>query len=206
MKHEHFKSVKRTIILYSTKKFIKEGIKITSIDTIARELHISKKTIYKYFKSKDELVYQIVNDILELSNKETMIISKSKLDSYNKFIRIINYVTYGYIKYQKYFIPDLRVKYPQIYNEIFIPHQNNVESLIVRIIKRCQRERLIVKLSPEVYMKSYFLILQSFISNKFKDSLLRDFDVINTTMYIFINGLFNVNHKSKFHKLSIKDI
>ncbi len=50
--------------------FYKKGYAETSLDEIARRAEISKATIYLYFKSKDDLYYQIVEPALaELSRR-----------------------------------------------------------------------------------------------------------------------------------------
>jgi len=49
--------------------FLKYGVKSISMDDIARELSISKKTIYQFFKDKNELVYLISERFL-LAQKE----------------------------------------------------------------------------------------------------------------------------------------
>jgi TetR/AcrR family transcriptional regulator, cholesterol catabolism regulator len=48
--------------------FFKYGIKHVTMDDIARELGMSKKTIYQFFREKDDLVNQLVET--ELSNQE----------------------------------------------------------------------------------------------------------------------------------------
>jgi AcrR family transcriptional regulator len=45
--------------------FLKYGIKSISMDDIARELSISKKTIYNFFKDKNEIVYLISERFLQ---------------------------------------------------------------------------------------------------------------------------------------------
>jgi AcrR family transcriptional regulator len=46
--------------------YMKFGIKSITMDDLARELGISKKTIYKYFKDKDDLVVSIMDMKVEL--------------------------------------------------------------------------------------------------------------------------------------------
>ena len=48
------------ILERSSLVFMKYGIKSITMDDLARELGISKKTIYKYFKDKDDLVRSII--------------------------------------------------------------------------------------------------------------------------------------------------
>ncbi len=59
---------KQKILDESTKVFLQEGFYKTPMDEIAKRLKISKKTIYKYFDSKENLVKQVVRNFL-LQNK-----------------------------------------------------------------------------------------------------------------------------------------
>lgn len=45
------------------KHFNYYGFKKTSVDEVAKELHISKKTIYKFFSSKEKIFDYVVNKI-----------------------------------------------------------------------------------------------------------------------------------------------
>lgn len=50
--------------------FFRFGIKHVTMDDIARELGMSKKTIYQFYKEKDDLVNQLCD--VELNNQEKM--------------------------------------------------------------------------------------------------------------------------------------
>ena len=47
---------KEQIIAAARKLFTKYGYKKVSMDEIAREANVSKKTVYAYFKDKEELL------------------------------------------------------------------------------------------------------------------------------------------------------
>ncbi len=51
---------KLEIIEKSSDMFLKHGIKSVTMDDLARGLGVSKKTIYKYFNDKDDLITRIV--------------------------------------------------------------------------------------------------------------------------------------------------
>ncbi|MDY0087365.1 MAG: TetR/AcrR family transcriptional regulator [Coriobacteriia bacterium] len=54
-------AVTRDLIIDSFHKHLKEhGFEGTSVEDIARDLHISKKTIYVHFDSKDEIYRQVI--------------------------------------------------------------------------------------------------------------------------------------------------
>ena len=70
--------MKDKIIKKATDMFLKLGFKSVTMDDIACEMCISKKTIYKYFSNKDILIEESI-DLLHKEVKETMdaIISKN---------------------------------------------------------------------------------------------------------------------------------
>ncbi|EJF11804.1 TetR/AcrR family transcriptional regulator [Pontibacter sp. BAB1700] len=57
-------SVKDKIATEAFKLFCRRGIKGSSMDDIAQHLSMSKKTIYKWFSNKDEIVYWAINSYL----------------------------------------------------------------------------------------------------------------------------------------------
>ena len=56
-----FERMKETVLKKSLELFIKNGFKSVTMDDIAKELGISKKTIYQHFSAKDELVKATVD-------------------------------------------------------------------------------------------------------------------------------------------------
>ncbi|MEO6731986.1 MAG: TetR/AcrR family transcriptional regulator, partial [Ferruginibacter sp.] len=54
-------SMKEEIIQTSLKQFLKHGIREMSIQKLIEPLGISTKTVYKYFKNKEELLEEALN-------------------------------------------------------------------------------------------------------------------------------------------------
>lgn len=57
--------VKDRIIQKANELFFRFGIKTVTMDDIAQELGVSKKTIYQHFEDKDEIVYQVMSQNME---------------------------------------------------------------------------------------------------------------------------------------------
>ena len=60
--------IKNKIIGKATDMFLKLGFKSVTMDDIASEMCISKKTIYKYFSNKEKLIY-----FLDLTNPSKIV-------------------------------------------------------------------------------------------------------------------------------------
>ena len=73
---------KDKILFFTHAKFIQEGFYKTTMDEIARDLQMSKKTIYKYFPSKNELLEAVCDmriDTMQTKMNEIIILSDYKL-------------------------------------------------------------------------------------------------------------------------------
>ncbi|MHB1689000.1 MAG: TetR family transcriptional regulator, partial [Ignavibacteriaceae bacterium] len=62
---------KEKILELAREIFLQEGFYKTSLDGIAQQLKISKKTIYKHFRSKDELVRESIINFIQLNHQNT---------------------------------------------------------------------------------------------------------------------------------------
>lgn len=63
---------KERIIEESRKLFMKFGVRRVTMDDVARNLSMSKKTLYRYFSDKDELVEQSTRAHIDIEHQELM--------------------------------------------------------------------------------------------------------------------------------------
>ena len=76
------------------------GIKKMNLDLICKELKISKKTIYKYFENKDDMIRCYIKEVLDTDRESTIKILKNSMDVSDKCHQIV----YTYHKYKLPFI------------------------------------------------------------------------------------------------------
>jgi len=60
----------RAIIEAAQKLFLKHGVRKTTTRMIAKEANVSKVTIYKYFQSKDNVLFEVVKRLYEDYTKQ----------------------------------------------------------------------------------------------------------------------------------------
>lgn len=109
---------KHKILLFASEKFFQEGFYKVSMDELAKEMKISKKTIYKYFKSKNEIVETTV-ETLKLNVKRILeeIITEDST-SINKLIKISSTLLNVAFKVSDAWFSDLRSYSPELWNGI----------------------------------------------------------------------------------------
>lgn len=76
------------ILKTSLQLFFKYGIKHVTMDDIAKELGMSKKTIYQFFKEKDDLVNQLCEVEMSQNEEEFNKINRSAKDPIHEIILI----------------------------------------------------------------------------------------------------------------------
>lgn len=108
MKDKILQSVSENIEIY--------GIKKLNLDLICKDLKISKKTIYKYFKNKDEIIKEYIRIILETDRESTMNIINEDISLKEK----CNNIIYTYHKYKLPFIimDEIQLYYKEEWNSI----------------------------------------------------------------------------------------
>ena len=90
--------MKEEQILNAAKKlFTNYGFKKVSIDEIASEAGVTKKTVYTYFSSKEELLKYCIKEELQNMRKIIENVESKKLD----FMETVHQVIYNLLKYKK---------------------------------------------------------------------------------------------------------
>lgn len=85
-------------ILNAAKKlFTNYGFKKVSMDEIASEAGVTKKTVYTYFSSKEELLKYCIKEELQNMRKIIENVESKKLD----FMETVHQVIYNLLKYNK---------------------------------------------------------------------------------------------------------
>ncbi len=96
--------------------YLKFGINSVTMDHVAHELGISKKTLYQYFKNKADLVSQVVDFYLE-----NPVFSLNDFENGNAIDRYIDLRTHiaNVLKYYHNNLEtDLKKRYPKLYRKI----------------------------------------------------------------------------------------
>ena len=79
---------KEDIIKVTHEFFTKYGIRSVSLDDIARHLAVSKKTLYQYFKDKDEMVTESVKLHLHEEEKEFCRVTENSCDAIEQMVNM----------------------------------------------------------------------------------------------------------------------
>ena len=154
---------KQLILDAATKSFTQFGYKATTMDQVSRLANVGKGTIYTFYKNKEELFSEIIEDLL-LDMKNAAEIA---FDSEHSFFENVHRAIYSILEFRK--THQLTIKIFQEGNEIGTPTVKEgvqkVEEMVLTYIKgriiAAIEENEIKPCDPELMA---FLILKLYVS------------------------------------------
>lgn len=128
--------MKESILSKAAEKFLNLGVKSVTMDEIAAELGISKKTIYAHFATKTKLVEATALFVFERISKGVENIREEKYDPIEEMYEIKNFAC-QHLKNEKS-SPQFQLQkyYPRIYNTIKSKQRKLLEDQIQQNLNR----------------------------------------------------------------------
>jgi AcrR family transcriptional regulator len=150
-------STKQEIILQAEQLFSTFGIRKVKMSDIAKQMGVSKKTLYQYFTTKEDLIHEVVKQ--KLTHMEQCISAQINQgeNAIEEVIAIFKTVIKNIGKANPEMLYDLKLYYPEVYAhfESFREHeiQGNFMQNMGRGIKEgVYREGMNLKLIAALYM------------------------------------------------------
>jgi len=184
------------IILSAKELFLKYGYKKVSMSEIAQNANVTKRTLYSYFKDKDEIVKYLVEEEI-LSMKQIIEkIEKEELPFLEKvhktILKIFEY------KKQKQFLTILTQEYEKMQNpnlnENLKRFDQNIQEYIKERVQYAMENGYIKKCDPEIVS---FIIYKIYIALVFEwqktNEELDEREITDNIMKILNEGIFLKN-------------
>jgi AcrR family transcriptional regulator len=146
----------KNILLKVRELYMKYGIKSITMDDVARELSISKKTLYQYVTDKDDLVGKFIDNEIEIRQEE---ISKCFGFGFNAIEELFE-ISIFMNKLMRDQNPateyDLKKYYPQHYQKTLKAHREGIYNYLLVNMEKGAKEGLYRKdMNKEIIAKLY---------------------------------------------------
>lgn len=181
--------LREKILLSTMEVFNSKGLKFT-MDDIARNINISKKTIYKVFNDKEEMFLELVDYLFDgIKDAEMEVANDESLSTLEKIRKILGVMPNSYkdIDFRQLYM--LRDKYPKIYEKVEERLENGWE-LTISLIEKGMEEGVIrpvripiLKMMLESSLEQFFR-RDVLISNKMTYQ-----DGLNEVVDILVDGI-----------------
>jgi len=131
---------KERIISESLKLFMRYGIRSVTMDTIAENLGISKRTIYELFSTKDELIKACFDHISAMDEKQYQEIQKNSDNVIEAFLHSIRRSVELMKSISPLFFHDIKKYYPELFKCTGKKHSKKGYDRIIHFIKKGKEE------------------------------------------------------------------
>ena len=197
---------KLDIIERSSLIYLKYGIKSVTMDDLANQLGVSKKTIYKYFSDKNELVLTIIQRTLNFEEKMCHKIQTKSENALEALIKISKMVIERLNNVNPTIFLDLQKHYSEAWHLMEKHKWEFVLTAISDNIKRgidekIYRDDLNVEVVSRLYIATIDVIMNPEI---YKWPEFQFHELFKEVMKFQFHGLINENGKN-YLKLNYKD-
>ena len=180
----------RQMILEGTiRAFNRKGLKFT-MDDVAKELSMSKKTIYTIFRDKESLFFAMVDYLFDsIKESEQRVLKDESLDTLEKIRKILGVIPEGYreIDFRQLYL--LREKYPAIYQRVEERLETGWENTIA-LLEQGMREGVVRKVDiPIVKMMMEAAIEQFFQRDILLQNGISYMDALDEVVGILVDGI-----------------
>ncbi len=195
------------IIEQIEEKFFREGFYKTTMDEVASELGMSKKTIYKFFPSKEDLLQAIAKHFLNgikskiLSKLNT---DKNAIEKLGELIKILATTTQ---KATPARLDEIRKHYPELWIEIDKFRTKVMLENITKLIDQGKSEGLFLDYPTVIVMSILVGAVRNIVTPEFIVN--NSFSISEAAQYmlrIVIGGILTEKGKKQFDKIFNQEI
>lgn len=198
---------KKNLLKNITESFLAKGFYKTTMDEIASDLRVSKKTIYKYFPTKENLIYLIIHSIVFTIRREFRNILNLDKSSVEKMLLISNFFVSMASRVNFNTLLEIKKLGPQFWEKIEKLRAREVFANFGRLIEQGQKEGYVVNAPKELILQIYIAAIQAVINPDFiVKNAFTTRQAGEMTIEIIFNGVLTEEGKVLYEKLKAEKI
>ena len=198
---------KKNLLKNITESFLTKGFYKTTMDEIASDLRVSKKTIYKFFPTKENLIYLIIHSIVFTIRREFRNILNQDKSSVEKMLLISNFFVAMASRVNFNTLLEIKKLGPQFWEKIEKLRAREIFANFGRLIEQGQKEGYVVNVPKELILQIYIAAIQAVINPDFiVKNAFTTRQAGEMTIEIIFNGVLTEEGKVLYEKLKAEKI
>ncbi len=173
---------------------VRRGVSRVTMDDLVAATGISKRTIYRYFRSKEEIVSTVLDDFIADIAQKIQTAFDCADNPLDKIINIINELTRNIKVVEPQFLYDLQKYYPHLWEKIERFRSERIQQVFEDLLSN-NEQAYFRKVDPKIFTTALLSSIRSVINPTFivENHLLID-EAIQCLFNIFLYGIVEVNH------------
>jgi AcrR family transcriptional regulator len=184
--------IREKIMLKSLEKFLSLGIRNVTMDAIAAETGVSKRTIYELFSDKEDLVVECISYLILKTNEENLKIVEKTENAIEAIFLITKCQKDNREKFTRVFIEDMK-KYITLVNAFIYSKKENIKkySAFYQILEKGIKQGFFRKDIRLDLVDTFMQELISFVHSNERINLLNpsDEDLKNNIFMPYVRGI-----------------
>ncbi len=172
------------------------------MDELAKELQVSKKTIYKYFPSKEKLVEEIADDLICCSDCDIKNIIDADENVVWKFVRVLRMYNHRAMQFSNKWQHDIQVHTPLIWEKLDNFRTEKIFSGLNKLLEQGKKEKLVSDFPNEIIIASFINTVRAVMNQDF--IFKNNFSVQQAFYYTFemlLRGILTKQGIEEYHKM-----
>jgi AcrR family transcriptional regulator len=195
---------KQKILDFCSEKFITEGFYKTTVDEISQEIHISKNTIYKFFPTKEKLVWAAIENIISKITAKINIVLDSDDEALEKLVKMLGILSSNIIRFTDKWIHDMQIHAPALWEKVDKIRQEIMYRNISKIIRQGQKEKVFKDYPAELIITIFVSSLRGVVSPQFLlNASFTNREALRYTLEILLNGILTEKGTSVFKTIKL---
>ncbi len=185
-------SVRERVLKIARDKFLKHGFYKISMDRLVQELRTSKSSLYNHFRSKDELVLAVIDELnLEINRKLETVLKDDKLTFKGKLIAISEFTSRLLSEVSEEFLRDLELHTPDIWEHYQDNRLQRINKYYRKLFEIGIQEGFVRSdMDPDMILTVYLCLTEIPLRAGYLDDLgMKNQQIYDDITEIFLNGI-----------------
>ncbi len=182
---------RQRILAKADEKFRRFGVRRVTMDEIAREIRMSKKTLYRHFSGKRDLVRQLAQDGLGAHLRHAIEALRGPESPHEAFAAGFAALRRMVRDSAPVFMSDVRAEYPDVWEEIETLRLELTSVYAQRIADGARSGAIRPGIEPEIVAGIMQAVTQHYmVPETFRDAKITPSEAVNTWFTLLASGLF----------------
>jgi AcrR family transcriptional regulator len=194
--------VKKRILDEARSLFFRYGFSKVTMDEAAEALGMSKKTLYRYFPSKEDLLREVTSTHVEECNAEIKAICRrEEISPLDRLKLTMTYITGIFSQMSEPLVHDMRRNAPEIWKRVEESRQKNIATDFGSLIKEGRQKGQFRKdVDERLFILIYSHVVRDILNPEVLSGLpFKPSQVYDTICKVLFEGLLTDKARAEYH-------
>lgn len=193
---------RKRIMLEARDLYFRFGFSKVTMDETAEKLGMSKKTLYKHFPSKEELLQAVTSDHMrECDDELRALCGRKDMGPLERLRRLMDHVAGIYAQMSESLIHDLRRSAPEIWKQVEESRRDHIFIEFGALIKEGRQKGVFRKdVDERLFVLIYFEVVQRILHPETLSGLpFKPSQVFDAIVKVLFEGLLTDKARADYH-------